>query len=111
MTFILPTKRRRWFVDFDGIRTTSKLQDEKLIETFDFSDVLSSGETISSVAWEAQGVTISNESNTTTTATLTVTGNGMAKVTLTTSTGQEIQEQFRWMAKDAVHSDYSDYCG
>lgn len=64
-----------------AIPTFRQYLDEKLDYEFLFADRLETGETIASVAVEqdpADGVTVSNQSNTTTTATVYLTG-GLAR--------------------------------
>jgi hypothetical protein len=102
-----PLERQRWFTDDDGVRATTKRDDEKVAVPLDWSDALASGETISSVAYVTSGVTLASSSNTDTTTTTTVTGTGEFEVTVTTSASRILQRVRRFYSPSGqAGSDY-----
>ena len=101
-TFRHPLTRQSWFHDFDGVWSTVKTYDSKLTYTFDITDLLASGETISSVVWVANGPTLSSESTSSPQHTVTVLGSGEAEATITTSSSRIIVTNYRWIASDAA---------
>lgn len=107
MTAYLAPVRNAYFRDIDGIMATSKRIEEVVSLVLDWSDLLASGETISSVAYEDLGVTRSSTSNTTTTTTTKVTGTGSTIVKATLSTGRVLHREVRFYGVDGrVPGDY-----
>jgi hypothetical protein len=97
-----------WFRDFDGVWTKFKRYDEVIDEFFDFTDDLDSGETISSVTGEANGVSYSSIAAASPLIGITALtgGPGYVDITITTSSSREYQERFRWRCPDNTSSDY-----
>ena len=95
----------------DRVLTTTQRQDETEVYTFDYSDRLDPGVTISSSAWEADGgVTTSSASATTTTTTVTVAGTGGTitnTLTLSNSKTLEFVYRFRTPVENAQADAYS----
>jgi hypothetical protein len=90
-------ERDVWTRDRDGILTTYKHEDSSETYVFDLSGRLD-GATISSVAWEASGVTVAASSNTTTTCTVRVTGtSGSLKRTIVTSGSETWIDTLRFL--------------
>ncbi len=73
-TSTLPKYRQEFSKGIDDIPFTSKHRDDIARYTFDWANELASGETISTSAWAANGVTVSADSTTSTTTYATVTG-------------------------------------
>lgn len=91
---------RRVFVDSDGFLCWPKSEDSTEELVLNWSDQLGS-DTISTSTWEAKGVTLSSESNTTTTATVFVTGaSGRVTNTIVTAAGETLVRRIRIMARD-----------
>lgn len=100
-------KRRPWFLNEDG--EISFVNDPDATQSFviDWSNELDSGETISSVAYTANGVTLGSTSNTTTTTTLPVTGtNGSVEVKVTTSASRVIVKDIWFYSPLGTDDDY-----
>lgn len=102
-------ERRVWGPDLDGVQRAFKDYDSVISYTWDLSDQLASGETISSVTWESNGPTLSSSSATSTTYTTTVTGLGAAKATIVTSNSQTIVKRYRWEDDTSAGKDVPDY--
>lgn len=101
--------RKPAFYDHEGVETFVKQHDSVLSFSISVADLLSSGETASSVSVEAYGPTISGEAvSSAGVITGTVTDSGEAKFTVVTSTSNEIVKRVRWEAEDA-RSPYRDY--
>lgn len=98
-TVILDLERSRYFQD-DGALATSKREDEILTLSLDWTDQLATGESVSSVAYEANGVTTSGAALTSPVSTITVTGTGWVEVTATLSTGRKLQKIVRFHEAD-----------
>jgi predicted RNA-binding protein (virulence factor B family) len=96
----MPLERTRYFADDEGVLSTTKREDEILQLVIDWTDQLSSGETVSSVAYVDSGVTTSSASATTTTSTVTVTGIGETEITATLSNSRKLQRVVRFYAAD-----------
>lgn len=97
-TLYLPLERSEWFKDKDGVWTTSKHTDEVKPYSFDYTDVLNSGETISTSSWDANGVTTSSPALATPVATVTVTGtDGSLQNTLVTSASRTLVYTYRFV--------------
>lgn len=92
-----PSLGAEFFRDKDGFLTTTKAYDAELTYDFDFTDMLDSGETITSATWEPSGPTITS-SLATPVVSVNVVGCGTAKLTLTTNTQKRI-ENFRWIGE------------
>jgi len=75
--------------------------------TFDLADQLASGETVSSVSWDADGVTLTNEATSGTTYSVDVEKTGTAEATVTTSSSRTIVKKYRWRGIDSDAGDYS----
>ena len=104
---LLPLQRTRWFRDRDGNLSTSKRYDEILGLSLDFTDQLATSETVSSVATETSGVTLTSPSLATPVWTANATGVGTVEVTATLSTGRKLQLVVALYGTDqALSSDY-----
>lgn len=96
-----------WFLDMDGVPTTSKREEEIKSYTVDLADTLATGETISSVSHTASGITVNSSSNSTTTYSAVITGTGgELKSTITTSSSRKLVRLLRFLAIDRVTTDY-----
>jgi hypothetical protein len=104
--YLKPERQEPWFDALDGRHTTTKAYDERKDYSIDFSDRLSTGETITAVAWELGGPTSHAQSNTTTTVTISMSGTGTGKLTVTTSAARKLVEYFRWVGVDGDVKDY-----
>jgi len=107
-TVVLPLERSRYFVDRDGVLSTSKREDEIMQLILDWTDQLGS-DTISSVAYVDSGVTTSSKSTTTTKSTCNVTGVGETEITATLASGRSLQRVVRFY--DAEGHKQADYTG
>lgn len=105
---ILPLERSRYFRDRDGETATTKTEDESLLLGVDWTDMLATSETVSSVAYVDSGVTTSGASLVSPVSTVVVTGLGETEITATLSTGRKLQQTFRFYPRssDRVRSDY-----
>ena len=90
----------RWWTDTDGAYVTVVREDELIRVAWDLTDYLASGETVSSAAHEASGVTISSTSVSSPQVLWTMTGHGETEVTATLSTGRKRQVIFRAIPAD-----------
>lgn len=96
-TYILPVTRSPYYHDEDGV--LSVLQDTDATDThvLDFTDVLASGETVSSIATTVSGVTLDSSALATPNVTLTVTGTGgEIETKATTSASRVIVQRLRF---------------
>lgn len=101
-----------WFLDEDGVPTTSKHRDELLPIAIDLSQhrAILAGATVSSASWKDQGVTTSSRSTTSTTATANVLGtDGALTVTITLSTGEIVVRTRRFVGVPEGRRKSSDY--
>lgn len=103
-TLYLPRERNEWFLDKDGVPTTSKHKDEIKTYDVDFAEQLTSGETLATVTTDPQGVTVSASSivagidAANTAARLTVTDtDGHVEITVTTSTSRTLVQLIRFI--------------
>ncbi len=104
--------RREWYRDHDGIRATTKHEDDAIQYTIDLTDWLAQhgGTTISSTSDEAHGVTIDTASaaasgmgGSNTAFTVTISGtNGWIKVTVTTADSQTLVVRRRFYAPNSA---------
>jgi hypothetical protein len=95
-TTILPLSRNRFFRDKDRVLSVSKHEEQIESFTIDWNDVLDTGETISTSAWDSDGPTVVTSSNTTTTATVKVsTGSGELRNKVVTSASRTLVERLR----------------
>lgn len=101
-TYRHPLKRQPWFVGHDGVPTTVKMYDDKLTYTFDLTDLLASGETVSSATWTSNGPTLTSASVSSPQHSITVEGSGEADVVVATSASRELNFTYRWQAQDAA---------
>jgi len=103
-TYYHQTERNEWFRGDDDLPTTSKHTDDTIPYTLDYSDMLNSGETISTSTWEADGPTLTSGSiasglgGSSKAAQITVNGHGKAKNTIVTSSSRTIVRSYRWEA-------------
>lgn len=97
-----------WFRDEEGVWSTSKHRDETKTYSIDWTDALASGETVSSVAYEASGVTTSGASLATPVSSVKVNGVGSMKVTATTSASRILVKTLRFYA-EPLHRRVNDY--
>jgi hypothetical protein len=92
-TLYLPQENRdnlEWFRDKDGVWTTSKHVDDVTPFSFDYTDYLPSGVTVTTSTWQnANGVTSSSPALATPVATVTITGtDGSIENKLVLSSGE-----------------------
>ena len=85
----------RWWHDTDGAFATVARDDEAIKVTWDLTDYLASGETVSSAAYVDEGTVTSSRSVSSPQILFTMTGNGETEVTATLSTGRIRQAVFR----------------
>lgn len=99
--YLPPENRGLFFTDIDGKLAVYKDEDAVETYTLDFTDVLDSGDTIASVAYKADGVTLNSSSNTTTTISMTVakTG-GDIQATVTTTAGAVLVRRLRFVESE-----------
>lgn len=103
----VPNRGNEHFRDYDGILTAYKFEDEIITFVWDLTDELASGESVSSVANDANsGLTVSASVVASPTITYTITGTGELEAVATLSTARTVKEIFRWEAKDEGDSDY-----
>jgi len=111
-TYIQPRKEHRWYRDQRGRLTDAKRYDEVLVfDTgkllWDLTDVLESGETVSSATFTANyGLGVSSTGNTTVGVYATITGSGSVEISVVTSEGRTFQEEFYFETTDENASDY-----
>jgi len=94
-----------WRRGDDGIPWIPVHEDDITGVSEDLTDILASGETVSSVSWESSGVTVSSEANTTTGFTANLTSVGTTKATVTMSTGRKKVYEYRLRGVDTVRKD------
>lgn len=85
----------RWWTDTDGAFATVARDDESIKVTWDLTDYLASGETVSSAAYVDEGTVTSSRSVSSPQILFTMTGEGETEVTATLSTGRIRQAIFR----------------
>ena len=99
-TFYTPLNRNLWTKDVDGIPTIEKEEDSVLDYSIDFTNdlaIVDNGATISSVSYDASGVTVDSSSLATPVATVTISStNGTIKATATTSNSKTIVKRLRF---------------
>ena len=84
------------FYDKDGVLSWHKDQDSVESYTLDWADFLGA-DTISTSSWEADGIAVDSDSNTTTTTEVTVSKTGgTAKNTITTAGGYTYVRRVRF---------------
>lgn len=100
-SFDLPERPgSEWFLDEEGVPTTSKHRDELLPIIIDLGQhrAILGGATISSASWKDQGVTTSSRTTTSSTVTANVLGSdGAFTVTITLSTGEKVVRTRRFL--------------
>ena len=103
-----PLRRNRWFDDGDAAATT-KREDDLVQWSWDWGDILESGDTVASAAYVDSGTTRTNVALATPVTSADVAGLGEFEVTVTTTNGQKHQRVFRFYssAGRAVTSDYT----
>ncbi len=89
-------QRPRWYSDEDGAYATV-VHDaaEDLKVTWDLTDYLASGETVSSATYADSGAVTSSKSVSSPQVIFTITGIGETKVTVALSTGRELVRRWR----------------
>jgi hypothetical protein len=109
MSHYSPVKGRgeQFYRDVDGYLCDTKRYDEVSNLAWDLTDALEGAETITSVAYDPSGLTVSSEAHAGNVTTLVVTGTGTVEVTVTLSTGRILQENFRLVSEDQPPSDYA----
>lgn len=106
-TYYEPLERNRWWDDGDAYATT-KREDEIVRWAHDWSDALQTSETVSSCAYDDDGVTRTNTSLASNVSSADVTGIGEFEVTATLSTGRKLQRVVRFYAQDGTRkTDYA----
>lgn len=111
MTLHLPIERSEFYLDHDRLPSVVKHRDEIKDYKIDWGEQLSSGETISSVDYEANGVDVDNSSLATPVSTVTISqSDGSLKVTATTSAGRKLVETLRFYSPAEGSDRASDYC-
>jgi hypothetical protein len=110
LSIILPLERTRWYTDRDGVVATTKRYDETIEVAVDWTDQLATSETVSSVAYDASGVTTSGAALVSPVSTVTVGRTGDLEITATLSTGRILQRLLRFVeeqtADEGRESDY-----
>lgn len=101
-TLFLPTQRpgSGFFVDHDGVISRYKHRDDIFKLDIDWSDILASAESVSSIAYEVSGPTLSNQSLSSNTSSTDVTGLGGVDITATTDASRTLTHRVRFY--DAV---------
>lgn len=94
-TTYLPLTRNRWFQDQDGAMATTAREDEHVACVINWSNLLLSGETISSVVYDDSGVTRIGTALATPVTTDYITGIGETEITVTTSLSRKLQKVVR----------------
>jgi hypothetical protein len=103
-------QRNRWWRDRDGAWATTTPDIAMPVHVpWTVIDVLESGVTVSSVAYEDRGAVSSSKSLATPVITFTLTGYGDCKVTATLSAGGPIVQLFRIYPVDAAFTGSTDY--
>lgn len=107
-TLVSRPSRSVWSVDLDGVPYTAKAHDSLTLYSFDVTDELPSGVTVSSVSWASEGPTLSSAAATSTGFSVRVTGTGDAVATITLSNSEVIKRRYRWYGNDSSErpSDY-----
>lgn len=111
-SYFEPLYRQRFYRDHENIVTDQKRYNEVLVfdattPLWDLSQVLASGETVSSVTWtESGGLSTSDTGNTDTAVYATISYTGSVVVKVTTSTGRVFERMFQWLSTDQPTSDY-----
>lgn len=91
------SERVEYSVDEDGVYWTTKHEDEVLLLRIDWTNLLESGETVSSVAYDDDsGLTLSGEALATPVSTVTITGTGEVEVEATLSSGRLLRRDVRY---------------
>lgn len=111
-TYLEPERKHGWFYDHQRRLTHYKRYDETFVydaskPLWDLTDIVESGETISSATYTANnglGVASTDEGNTACYATITKTGS--VEITVTMSTGRTLQREFFFRGTDQDESDY-----
>ena len=108
-TFYSPVRGRgsQFYRDIDGMWTDTKRYDEVLSFDWDITDALETGEAISSVSYDASGLTVNSDSYSGNVVTIEIEGTGNIEVTVVLDSGREIQEKFRWLSENQPPTDYS----
>lgn len=102
-------QRNRWWRDEDGAWATSVYDEtEDIRVVWDLTDYLASAETVSSAAYEDNGITTSSKSVSTPQVIFTATGIGETKITATLSTGREAVRTFRVYQETGRSLDYGE---
>lgn len=101
-TVYAPRSRVSHYRDIDGAMATVIEDGELVALSVDWTDALASGETVSSVAYEASGPTIASVSLATPVWSATVTGTGDLEVIATTSAGRKVARTLRYIAPDCA---------
>lgn len=99
----------RWFRDYDGAIATTKRNDELVKVTLDWTDLLASGETVSSAAYTDSGVTRSSTSVSTPQTITSVTGLGEFKIVMTSSASRTPEVVIRFYDSAAGRTMVRDY--
>jgi hypothetical protein len=106
-TLHIPSSRRKWFRDIDGVWSIDKDKDSTepfKVDFFAALEDIASGETISAVATDPSGVTVNsativagkNATNTAVSLSISDT-DGSVELTLTTSSGYTLVQDLRFM--------------
>jgi hypothetical protein len=104
---VFPSDRHESFADSDGIESVAKDEDSVRSYTLDWTidkrgNEMADSDTISTSAWECNGVAEESSSNTTTTTTIQVSGtNGTAKNTVVTAGGETLIHRIRFVGVKA----------
>lgn len=111
-TYLEPRYEHSWIPCEGGGVESYKRYDETLVYVgvrplWDLTDVLLSGETISSATYSAGGgLGVASTGETTTGCYATITKTGSVEITVTTSLGRVMQEEFFFRGSDWAESDY-----
>ena len=103
----IPNRGNSHFHDFDGSLVDAKYEDEVITHVWDLTDLLASGESVSSTSYEAQsGLTVNSETLATPIVTYEITKTGVLEVAATLSSGRVLKERFAWQPREEGASDY-----
>ena len=109
MVDYLPLERSLFFADDDGALATAGREDGHVPVIIDWGNLLLSGETISSVAYDDSGVTRIGTALSGSRTTDYITGIGETEITCTTSLSRKLQKIVRIYAESSsVQADYDE---
>jgi hypothetical protein len=102
ISHVFQREQTRFFIDNDGALAAVKDNDEVIAVSLDYSNLLDSGETISTSTWTDDGLTTSTRANTTTATSCLAARLGDTKNTVVTSTGRTLVHYVRFYAAEGL---------